>query len=267
MEPKMFPEIIELHTTELCNRKCSFCPRGDGYPNLNQNISLEDAQILFDKIKEYNYRCKEGEETGNFHITGSGEPTLNPNFVEIVKLFRKNKDIKIKMTTNGDYIGKKDFSWFEYFDEIRISIYDGDDRYEEVKKLTKDYSMVDIRKQYETALTGTFNNCGGWFPVDNIPDKPCFIPFYRLQVDWNLDIRLCCHDWKEKVVVANLKDDSLHNIWHESFREYREELIKNNRKNISPCNKCNVNGTLNIYTKRESGKQHFNFFKDYYDKF
>ena len=146
-------------------------------------------------------------------------------------------------------------------------LYDGDDRYEEVKKLTEDYSMVDIRKQYETALTGTFNNCGGWFPVDNIPDKPCFIPFYRLQVDWNLDIRLCCHDWKEKVVVANLKDDSLHNIWHESFREYREELIKNNRKNISPCNKCNVNGTVNIYTKRESGKQHFNFFKDYYDKF
>ena len=22
-----------------------------------------------------------------------------------------------------------------------------------------------------------------------------------------MDIRLCCHDWKEKVVVANLKDD------------------------------------------------------------
>ena len=99
----MFPEIIEINPTELCNRTCSFCPRGSGYPNLNQNLSLKDAQILFDKIKEFDYN-------GNFHITGFGEPTLNPNFVKIVELFRTNKNIKIKMTTNGDFIGKKDFS-------------------------------------------------------------------------------------------------------------------------------------------------------------
>ena len=251
----MFPEIIEINPTELCNRACSFCPRGSGYPNLNQNLSLKDAQILFDKVKEFNYN-------GNFHITGFGEPTLNPNFVKIVELFRTNKNIKIKMTTNGDFIGKKDFSWFSNFDQIRISIYDGDERYEEVKQLTKNYSMVDIKKQYENVHS--FNNCGGWFPVDDLVDKTCHIPFYRLKIDWNLDVRLCCHDWKVKKVIANLKNDTLKNIWYESFKEVRQELIQNNRKNISPCNKCNVNGTINVYTKQKSGEKHFEFFKEYY---
>lgn len=251
----MYPEIIEVNSTELCNRKCSFCPRGSGYPNLNRNLSMKDALILYDKLLEFDYK-------GNFHITGSGEPTLNPNFVDIVKLFRQNNNLKIKMTTNGDYIGKKDFSYFKYFDEIRISIYDGDERYDEVRKLTDGYN-VDIRKQYINEPM--FNNCGGWFPVSNLKDKTCYIPFYRLHIDWNLDIRLCCHDWKEKKVLGNLRFDTLENVWMDYFEEVRKELISNNRKNLSPCNKCNVNGVENIYTKTPDGLKHFNFFRNYYE--
>lgn len=252
----MYPEIIEVNSTELCNRICSFCPRGSGYPNLNKNLSVEDASILYHKLIEFNYK-------GNFHITGSGEPTLNPNFVKIVKIFRQNKNLKIKMTTNGDYIGKKDFSYFQYFDEIRISIYDNDDRYEYVKKMTKEYN-VDIRKQYKNY--DKFNNCGGWFPVDNLIDKTCYIPFYRMQIDWNLDIRLCCHDWKEKKVIGNLKNNTLHDLWYDAFKQIRYELINNNRTNLSPCNKCSVNGVLNTYTNTSDGERHFNYFKDYYEQ-
>jgi hypothetical protein len=166
------------------------------------------------------------------------------------------------MTTNGDYIGKKDFSYFEYFDEIRISIYDGEERYEQVKKLTTNYN-VDVRKQYINQEM--FNNCGGWFESSELIDKTCYIPFYRLQIDWNLDIRLCCHDWKEKIVLGNLRYDSLENIWLDYFSAIREQLIKYNRKKLNPCKNCNVNGIQNIYTKKPDGLEHFNFFKEYYE--
>jgi len=252
----MHPEIIEINPTELCNRKCSFCPRGSGYPNLNYNLSVKDAELIHQKLIEFNYG-------GSLHLTGSGEPTLNPNFSKIAEIFRRNKQIKIKMTTNGDYIGKKDFSFFKYFDQIRISVYDGDERYEYIKSKTKNYA-VDIRKQYINSIM--FNNCGGWFEEKKLENKTCYVPFYRMKIDWNLDIRFCCHDWKEKKVMGNLKNDSLENLWYKSYEYMRKELIVNNRKNISPCNKCNVNGKINTYTNKQEGLEHFNFFKKYYEE-
>ena len=50
-----------------------------------------------------------------------------------------------------------------------------------------------------------------------------------------------------------------------AFEEVRTELIENNRKNISPCNKCSVNGTMNLYTNKPDGDKHFYFFKRYYE--
>ena len=37
---------VEINTTELCNRKCVFCPRVDEqvYPNQNLNMSREIAK-------------------------------------------------------------------------------------------------------------------------------------------------------------------------------------------------------------------------------
>lgn len=252
---KMLPHIIEINPTELCNRKCSFCPRGLGYPNLNLNLSIEDTELIHEKLLEFDYR-------GNLHLTGSGEPTLNPNFLQILKILRKNKNIILKMTTNGDFIGKKNFSFFEFFDEVRISIYDGDDRYEFVKKETKKYNVV-IRKQYDSKKS--FNNRGGWFDDKNKIDKTCYIPFYKMYIDWNLDIRLCANDWKQKKILGNLKNNSLKELWNESFREIRKNLIVDGRKNLNPCKDCNVNGTINKHTNKIEGIEHYNFFRNYYD--
>lgn len=252
----MHPKIIEINPTELCNRKCNFCPRGSGYPNANQNLSLVDAKLIYDKLIEFDYE-------GFLHLTGFGEPVLNPNFINIVNIFKKNLKLKLVMTTNGDYIGKKDITFFKYFDNIRISIYDNDERYEYVINQTKKYNVT-VRKQYTNH--DLFNNCGGWFSGQNLVNNSCYYPFYKLLIDWNLDIRLCCHDWKYKKVLGNLKDDNLHHIWYNSFKEIRTELLDNKRKNISPCNECNVNGMLNVYTNVAEGEQHFNYFKEYYGK-
>jgi len=39
---------VELNTTELCNRKCVFCPRYDSevYPNRNLNMTVDDAEKI-----------------------------------------------------------------------------------------------------------------------------------------------------------------------------------------------------------------------------
>lgn len=85
---------IEINPTELCNLKCSFCPRSTFYPNQNLNMSFEIAEKIKQHIDDLNY-------TGKVSITGRGEPTLHPKFKEYSNIFIKNKKYKLKINTNG----------------------------------------------------------------------------------------------------------------------------------------------------------------------
>ena len=76
---------IELNTTELCNRKCSFCPRAYDYPNLNLHMTADTAEEVILQTNEYtNYLC----------IAGRGEPLLCENILEIIELM-VNDGLKI----------------------------------------------------------------------------------------------------------------------------------------------------------------------------
>ena len=46
---------IEINPTELCNRKCSFCPRHDSnlYPNRNLHIEINTIQNLNTQLISY----------------------------------------------------------------------------------------------------------------------------------------------------------------------------------------------------------------------
>ena len=86
---------VEINPTELCNRTCSFCPRSDPnvYPNRNLNMTIDTAENISNQLLEANF-------TGDIHITGFGEPTLNPDILGIIKAFSNN--FFTEMITNGD---------------------------------------------------------------------------------------------------------------------------------------------------------------------
>ena len=70
---------VEINPTELCNRVCSFCPRSnpDVYPNRKLNMSVDTASTLAEQLVDANFN-------GDIHITGFGEPTLNPDILKIM---------------------------------------------------------------------------------------------------------------------------------------------------------------------------------------
>lgn len=214
----MLPTIIEINPTELCNRRCSFCPRSSTYPNQNLNLSIDDAFIIKERLNEIDFN-------GRLHFTGQGEPTLNKKLFQIAKIF----DYEKRIVTNGDFLTNE---IFDVFDVVTISVYDKNDWHKYSK-----WKKAKLRKQWipETIM----NNCGGFF--DNEPVQgPCHYPFYKAYIDWNLDIRLCCHDWKDKIVMGNLREERFDSIWYgKKYNEYRI-----NQRSKSPCINCNVIGTL-----------------------
>ena len=73
---------ITLNPTEICNRKCGFCPRSEGYPNQNFHISRSTVERLSQQLFEFNF-------TGRLGWSGNGEPLLTRNLYDSIKIISK----------------------------------------------------------------------------------------------------------------------------------------------------------------------------------
>ena len=110
----------------LCNFRCSYCP-----PNLNngttKNISLLKIQQFFVKLK-----TRISDKKFIFAFSG-GEPTLHPEFIDIIK-FLSDNGCEICMTTNGS----KGIEWWKkaepYVDHLVISYHPGWTKKEKLKE-------------------------------------------------------------------------------------------------------------------------------------
>ena len=84
------PEVLDISIIRKCNFNCPYCYMSST-ENDNSMLSIDDIKWLvkfFDDYKPYQVAI------------GGGEPSLHPNFVEILKLFRDN-NIVPNYTTNG----------------------------------------------------------------------------------------------------------------------------------------------------------------------
>jgi MoaA/NifB/PqqE/SkfB family radical SAM enzyme len=249
---------IELSVTELCTRKCSFCPRGDStvYPNQKLFMSSETITNIANKC------LAEGFE-GDFHISGFGESFTHPKFLELTSTLRDTlPNNHLVLTTNGDFLNDKTINEIikRNFNKVIVSCYDGAERKKHFTLLFEKngFHNYDIRELWfnpeetteDLMNRNNFNNRSGSVNVDSQKENlninsPCYLPFYKVIIDWNGNALLCCNDWKKAHKgLGNINTHSLSDIW------YGEELVKvraqlANGKRVGPaCANCNIKGTL-----------------------
>ena len=112
----------------------------------------------------------------------------------------------------------------------------------------------------------TLNNRAGsvklFKPLAEPMVKKCHLPFYKLMIDWNGDVLLCCQDWKRAGNInMNINTQTIEDIWFsDQLNRYREKLSQSNRS-LTPCNACNINGTLNGIESYNMINEHYKFNK------
>jgi len=107
---------LEFHISYTCINDCIFCSESD------QMKQFKNYPVSFLEIKKIlTAKRKAGFEFVNF--TG-GEPTLHPNFIEIVK-FAKRIGYRTYIGTNGAMLARPDFceKAAPFLDEISLSIH------------------------------------------------------------------------------------------------------------------------------------------------
>jgi radical SAM protein with 4Fe4S-binding SPASM domain len=69
----------------------------------------------------------------------------------------------------------------------------------------------------------------------------CHIPFFQMNILFNGDIILCCHDWDRASVVGNVRNNSLREIWNSpKANEMRRLILKKEYEQIDACRKCSL---------------------------
>ena len=243
--------FITLNSTEMCNRKCHFCPRSDPTVYANQKLHISESTV-----KNLSKELKKIKYNGSIMWSGFGEPLMTKNFEDLVKILKdENPQLRQEINTNGDYLRTKRIKnlYNAGIDYIIVSLYDGPNQLEKTKKKFEgiDKSKYSLRiSYYHSNNFENFSSRAGAVNMNIEENKSfrknkCFWPFYKMVIDWDGGILLCCEDWfklSKGLNDFNINTHSIEEIWNSQFlNDYRKHLKVGNRSK-TVCNKCNMNG-------------------------
>ena len=250
------PTEIEISESGTCNRKCSFCPRSDpNFEDKKEFISNSLHEKLCNELKDLDYR-------GTVRYSGFVEPMLDKNIYNLINMTRKIiPKSNIEMVTNGDPLNinrlKKIF--LSGLNKVLISVYDTEEDAVKFEKMCSEVGLKPdqyiIRRRYlpESSDFGiTLSNRAGLMenaefkikPLEKTLDKPCYIPSYTFFLDYQGDVLMCPHDWGKKIILGNLNNEKLIDIWFSKKSMRIRKMLNNSNRNFSPCNVCDVEGTF-----------------------
>lgn len=261
---------VELNITELCNRKCVFCPRVDPtvYPNRNLNMEVAVAEKVADDLA----RTRTGSRIS---FSGFGEALLHKGFPAIIRAIRKRlPENVIETNSNGDRLNAAKIR--ELFEAgltyLYVNLYDGPEQRPHFEAMFAeagiDPQFYKLRPHWMGAMESyglTLNNRSGTLnqpeigvvPLDKPIENRCFYPFYKMLVDWNGDVLFCSNDWGREIVVGNVMKQRIDEIWlSNAMLEIRRSLACGDRSR-SPCSKCSVDGTLHGGSSFERLMKHY----------
>lgn len=231
-------QIVELNIMNNCNRSCSYCPHSmPSYQYVQGYMTLDTVHKIADNLLSYNY-------TNTVALCGYGEPTIHKNLPEIISILNRT-NATIELITNGDLLTKDKIQ--EFFDNgldlLNISIYDAETDNLVTNLLNNvDVSKYIIRRRYiDNQLL--VDRIAIVNKVNNKTNNPCYLTSYKMMVDINGDILLCCNDWTRDEVFGNLTTESLETIWLKNMNARRMALINGNRQ-YGACQSCDITGTL-----------------------
>ncbi|MEK6715215.1 MAG: radical SAM protein [Candidatus Omnitrophota bacterium] len=249
--PKSFlPQGIVIEPTSYCNLRCKHC--------IPQAINEDRGYIDYEL---YKYILDDNPQLTCLILARNGEPFLHPRIFDLISL-AKSKNIYVSLYTNGILVSdeKANRILSTGLDEINFSMEDIENGYEKnrgisyhklkhnmgllIKKRNQirsslkiginiaviekdDYAVRAIQKEWDSQ-------------VDHIDVEPlmgekislrtksCHTLWRNLVVRWNGIVLPCCIDMNSTLVMGDIKNNSLKEIFNSSnAKAIRESHIKN----------------------------------------
>jgi len=244
---------VEINPTELCNLKCEFCPRSQGYPNLNDHMSEETIIKAFQETSKV---AKKYQKKITFVITGRGEPALCKNYKFLLTVaadYQKDGYIDILVNTNG-YKFDEFLPLYEKLYRVLFNVYYNysDEEFKEFKQKYKGFPSIRVYRRTvgQESIPIFFSNRAGAIKTpltSGVVKGTCEKPLTHVFIDWNGDYNLCCNDWGKNLVLGNIHTTGIEEFYFgKTITAYKTPLFFGDRKSLQPCRVCSAKVTNSV---------------------
>lgn len=226
-------KTVSIETLDWCNRKCGWCPNKDREQTGTQ-IDKDVFSKIVKELSELGYK-------GEIHPYFRNEPLCDPEITTFIATARRElPDNYIRLNTNGDYLkfqGDIEDLIEAGVSAIHISHYD---KHENIGKVADKFYPIITHFGRDT-LFESFYNRGGNVDVESKKKfERCPWIFQKIMIASNGNVVLCCSDFHEEVVLGNVKNQTVKEIWDsERFRKYREYHAGKKGRELLLCDRCN----------------------------
>jgi hypothetical protein len=267
----ILPEIVQIESTNICNAKCTFCPRDEMHRRQGV-MSFE----LFRKIVD------ECAELGITHVRvhNYGEPFIDRRLVEKVRYAKSKGIAEVGMISNGSLITEAvargmieagldainisvDASGREVFERTRIGLnYDkvianiervvrirgelGKRRPKLILSFVRQNNSADEqafiehwRRIADKIHVTDLHNWAGTLNQDSDVNYPCYRPWLTFTALWDGRVSLCCADFDGRTILGDLNTSTIRDIWNgPAYRAVRREHLESGGPDI--CRSCDL---------------------------
>jgi len=274
----IFPEIMSIELTTICNAKCKFCPHSE-ILNKDKKRVLVMPEKVFKKIID--------ESVGHRELklikpSLYGEPALTPHLFDRLRYIRKKlPNVKIRLISNGSEMNKDktDILFNERLcDEINFSIdADKKETFEDFKGLSWDKVLANVNyfisknnqegkpvkiilsfvctPENKDQLAGFKNRWKGKVQAFHIGSESglkrrknyikkktslyCSQIFDRINFLSDGRAVLCCLDAYGEIIVGDIKKQTVSEIWNgETLKKIRKLHLDGKKDQIPLCSIC-----------------------------
>ncbi len=244
-ENELFDKVF-IETVAYCNNDCAFCPASVGLGAKNpKNLMPESLYLkILNELASISF-------TGSIAFHCNNEPLLDARLSSWIRIARGLlKSNFFYLYTNGILINVNLANGLFASGLNRIIINNYNDQHKlnpSIRKLLDNSAVLrgEIIINYR-AKTDYFGNRAGQSPnAGAFLKKPlkihCLRPSTEIVVGYDGTVPLCCADGLWKVIMGNVKDSSLKDVWFSDFfKSVRQSLVKGYRSCSEICKVCDA---------------------------
>lgn len=241
----LLPAISTIEFTNACNFNCHYCQR------TNEDGIRKNGMLSLSLVKKMVDRG-DFDNTVYTEFQQNGEPTIHPNFNELVAII-KTKVPYVGMSTNASFMKFKHnpIEGVKLMDCITISVH-AETKQEEVEGV-----LTALQNESTRVRVQTLNNQTHSINIQKLQDDfGVYVDNYEIRewqtdyghkdfcidvktsvtIQYDGDVVPCCNVVGKQKVIGNVHNDSMHDIW----KNYDKQMF-------SYCRTCK---TPSPYAKR-----------------
>jgi len=268
------PTTVKLELTQGCNLRCPFC----GIAGIQEKQAQGFSFATVDTIQSVVEQMARAGWNSRIELAMHGEPSLNPDFVQIISVIRTYLPrASIMMTSNGagflprhttvaklraafeyglNILALDDYKDARIVPKIRdalreanaplpFKVWEYPDQQEGNPHRRRKFNEHDLcfLTDIRDASKGTharLNNGGGQAapPNDRMAGKRCARVFRELSVRWDGNAAICCNDWSGRYRCGSVTRDGLQIVWQSAAMNAARQKLIRGQRDFGPCRGC-----------------------------